>query len=80
MEFIAGPEGLNVVDIESWRHFNQTDIVRYPDHQETYLRGPGLELACADAALFPGSDITKSYRQNYIRTLNGHKDADDRGS
>jgi uncharacterized cupin superfamily protein len=80
MEFTAGREGLTVVDIESWRRFDQTDVVRYPDHRETYLRGPGLNVACADKALFEGSEITASYDKHYVRRADGTKSHVKRGS
>jgi uncharacterized cupin superfamily protein len=70
-EFIAGPEGLTVLDIEAWRHCAQTDVVTYPDHRERYLRGPGLELACPEDALFDGTSLLLAYDARYVRHADG---------
>lgn len=70
-EFIAGPDGLTVLDIEAWRHFSQTDVVAYPDHRERYLRGPGLELACPEDALFSGEALMAAYDSRYVRHADG---------
>jgi hypothetical protein len=67
LEFIAGPHGLTVWDIEGWRSFDQTDVVFYPDHREWYLRGPGLEYGCPEGALFPAPELLAQYEARYVR-------------
>lgn len=67
LAFEGGPDGLVVFDVEGWRHFSQTDVVIYPDHGEWYLRGPGLETACAEESLFDGTDVMAHYSERYWR-------------
>ncbi|MCY0877591.1 MAG: cupin [Firmicutes bacterium] len=71
LEFIAGPSGLTVWDIEGWRSFSQSDVVFYPDHRKWYLRGPGLEQGCPEPALFPAEELLKAYEQRYVRQADG---------
>lgn len=73
LEFVAGPEGMTVLDIEAWRSFHQTDVVAYPDHQERYLRGPGLEVACPESCLLPATELLAHYEERYIRQVDGSR-------
>ncbi|MBX5466820.1 MAG: cupin domain-containing protein [Firmicutes bacterium] len=71
--FVAGPEGMTVLDVEGWRSFSQSDVVVYPDHAERYLRGPGLEVGVPEAALFPAREILAAYDQRYRRKPDGSR-------
>lgn len=73
IEFVAGPGGMTIFDIEGWRHFQQTDVVLYPDHQEWYLRGPGLEVVAPEAALLPAQALMSHYEEDYRRDLQGNR-------
>jgi len=72
--FVAGPEGMTILDVEGWRDFHQTDVVTYPDHREWYLRGPALEVAVAEDALLPADEVLAHYDDVYVRRLDGRRD------
>jgi uncharacterized cupin superfamily protein len=74
IEFVAGPEGMTIFDIEGWRDFQQTDVVLYPDHREWYLRGPGLEVVAPEAALLPAKEVMNHYEEDYRRSLHGNRE------
>lgn len=70
-QFIAGEQGMVILDIEIWRHADQTDVVYYPDHQEIFLRGKGLNLTAPKDSFFSGDEMMKHYSQSYRRGKNG---------
>lgn len=68
---IPGPSGVRILDIESWAHVDQADIVSYPDHSEIFLRGRSLNHVTASANLLSADDMMKQYTQTYKRNPNG---------
>jgi uncharacterized cupin superfamily protein len=69
--FIAGENGMKILDIEVWTRSDQTDIVVYPEHRETFLRGRGLNHVTAIENYFSGNEMMKHYAEKYERGKNG---------
>lgn len=72
-QFIAGEQGITILDIECWSAPDQTDIVVYPEHQEAALRGRGLNHGVALASFFSGDEISRNYNDSYRRNSAGEK-------
>lgn len=68
---IPGPSGLRILDIESWAHADQADVVSYPDHAEVFLRGRSLNHVAAHASVLSADDMMKRYAQAYKRNPDG---------
>jgi len=73
-QFVAGKDGMTVLDVEAWTRSDQTDVVYYPEHREILLRGRGLNHATAVENLFSGDEIMSRYAEDYKRNKDGTVD------
>ncbi|WCK52438.1 cupin domain-containing protein [Aneurinibacillus sp. Ricciae_BoGa-3] len=70
-KFIAGEEGLTILDIEVWANVDQTDAVIYHEYGEAMLRGRGLNHGSAIENFFQGEKIMAHYTEFYKRERDG---------
>ena len=70
-QFIAGDNGMTILDIESWNGPDQTDVVGYLDHREVFLRGRGLNHVVPLDSCLPGDDMMAHYNDAYVREKSG---------
>lgn len=66
-------EPLRILDMELWDHRarDSKDLIRNPDFNEIFLRGPGWGALTPDEALLPPRDFGLYYDEGYKRTRDG---------
>lgn len=70
-QFIAGENGMTILDFESWARPDQTDVVGYLDHREVFFRGRGLNHVVPLDSCLPGDDMMAHYNDAYVREKSG---------
>ncbi len=66
-------EPMRVLDVEIWPHEDKQDkdLVRYPDHGELDLFGPGWEVMLPSESVMSLEDSLRNYHSGYVRKSDG---------